>query len=126
MLAAIQYRVDMARALLIAGAKPNAQANDGSTALMRAIDQNREVGQDGGLDGKSWGCQGSKEMVQLLLKYGADPRIKDNSGKTALDWTRKPDCRERIGPPRNRRWETSGPGPGAIVALLRQKRGKKR
>lgn len=33
--------------------------------------------------------EGSVEIVSLLLDWGADIHAKDDSGKTALDWTLK-------------------------------------
>jgi ankyrin repeat protein len=47
----------------------NAQDVDGTTALMIAA-----------------ATQGYEKIVELLLKYGADPTKKNKEGKTALDF----------------------------------------
>lgn len=58
---------DVVRALVNAHANVNLQANDGVTPLMVAA--GRDV----------------PESVEVLLKAGADPKIKDREGRTALD-----------------------------------------
>ena len=50
---------DIAKILLEAGADPNKQQADGSTALHNCVHR------------------GNKEMIQLLLQYKANPRIQD-------------------------------------------------
>jgi len=51
--------------------KVNHQNNSGRTVLHYAAEYN-----------------GSPELVKLLLKRGADPKLKDNSGKTPADIAR--------------------------------------
>ena len=53
-------------ALLDAGADPNERATGGSTALLMAAGY------------------GATDIVRLLLAHGADPRIKDHSGRSPL------------------------------------------
>jgi ankyrin repeat protein len=55
------------RALLAAGARPDAATAGGATALMAAV---------------GWG---KAEHVKLLLAAGADPFIADEDGTTAID-----------------------------------------
>ncbi|MBK5294775.1 MAG: ankyrin repeat domain-containing protein [Acidobacteriia bacterium] len=58
------------RQLLDRGANPNAKGGYGHTALMMAAGSDRP----------------SKEMVRLLLDKGADVAIRDEEGRSALDW----------------------------------------
>lgn len=91
--------------LLKAGADSDAGDNDGDTALMFAIQtkQGRAVWEPLALAVKKVNHQnnsgrtvlhyaaeynGSPELVKLLLKRGADPKLKDNSGKTPADIAR--------------------------------------
>eukprot|EP00959_Pyramimonas_sp_CCMP1952_P469760 9495513-Pyramimonas_sp.AAC.1 len=60
---------EVVRAILGAGARPGAAAEDGCTALMLAAEG------------------GHEETVQLLLRAGASPKAKDGSGRTALGRT---------------------------------------
>jgi ankyrin repeat protein len=55
------------RALLDAGADVNGQDSDGATPLMTAVNQS------------------NLDAVKLLLLHRADPKLKDHSGKAALD-----------------------------------------
>jgi len=57
--------------LALAVKKGNHQNNSGRTVLHYAAEYN-----------------GSPELVKLLLKRGADPKLKDNSGKTPADIAR--------------------------------------
>jgi ankyrin repeat protein len=58
--------------LIEAGANVNqAQKKDGKTPLMAAADSN------------------ITKIIDLLLEAGADVHMKDNSGKTALDWAKR-------------------------------------
>ena len=91
--------------LLKAGADPDVGDNDGDTALMFALQtkQARAVWEPLALAVKKVNHQnnsgrtvlhyaaeykGSPELVRLLLKRGADPKLKDNSGKTPADTAR--------------------------------------
>lgn len=62
--------LETAKVLLKHGANVNATA-DGVSVLMRAVQRN---------------C--SKEFIKLLLDSGADPKMKDEDGKTALDYAK--------------------------------------
>ena len=62
---------------LKAGAKINAQNNDGMTALMNAAEY-------------YCGDISNVEAIKYLLDKGANPNIKDNKGKTALDYASAP------------------------------------
>ncbi len=57
--------------LLNNGAQVNSRKQDGSTALIWAVRQEKT------------------EVVQLLLKKGADAKLKDKSGKSALDYAKE-------------------------------------
>jgi ankyrin repeat protein len=59
-------RAPAVAALLDAGADPNERAGGGSTALIMAAGY------------------GATDIVRLLLAHGADPRIKDRNGDSAL------------------------------------------
>jgi len=69
---AVDATIETAGYLLDHGADPNAVSHDGRTALIRAVQ-----------------FYGEKRMVQLLLDHKADFRVKDKSGKSALDYARK-------------------------------------
>ena len=60
--------VEIARALLDAGAEVDARQQSGVTPLMGAA------------------AGDSVELVQLLLAAGADPSLVDDAGRTAFDW----------------------------------------
>lgn len=70
--------VSICAMLLDKGADVNAVANDGTTALMLAA-QNAKI-----------------DVVELLLKRGAKPGMKDKSGKTALDYAKVADDSDYI------------------------------
>ena len=57
--------------LLAAGADPNAKSQSGSTPLHTV------------------GFTGDRESLDLLVKHGADPAIKNNDGKTAAEIARE-------------------------------------
>jgi ankyrin repeat protein len=124
--AASEQQIERAQILLAARAEVNAQADDGSTALMRAIDYSREVGRDKNAGPDSAACQGSTEMLKLLLTHGADVRLRDRAGATALRWAQGADCEAFVGPPKRRRLESTGPGPGTIIKLLTREMGRNR
>jgi len=62
--------IDIVRAILEAGADPNAAQQQGFRPIHEA------------------GSSGSRELADLLLKYGADPALKGDSGKNAIDLAR--------------------------------------
>ncbi len=117
--AAAKANKDVAALLLTAGANPNAQSADGSTALMRSIDEFRIVGQISFSSETPKGCQGRTDLVQLLLASGADSNLKDKSGQTALQWAQQLWCNRSEGFGRKRRIADFGTGPGPIIDLLR-------
>jgi uncharacterized protein len=67
----------MVKLLLDAGANVNAQEANKGTALIYAASN------------KSIAPQTRAEIVRLLLDKGADKSLKDNKGKTALDWAKE-------------------------------------
>lgn len=89
------------KALLAAGADPNAAGNNGSTAISNAAfrgnralvvlllaQPNIQVNvPDGGGDTALMyaAAQGSLDIEDLLMKAGANPRLKDSWGQTATD-----------------------------------------
>ncbi|WP_439882228.1 ankyrin repeat domain-containing protein [Pontibacter sp. MBLB2868] len=56
--------------LLDAGAKPNARNNEGKTPLILACEMNA-----------------NSEVIVALIQAGADPKMRDVSGKAAIDYT---------------------------------------
>ena len=67
-----KYNPEVITALIKAGAKVNAKDKDGCTSLMYAVANKRE------------------NLIETLLKFGADPKIRDNSGEKAIDYVRYP------------------------------------
>ena len=63
-----ENRIAMLRTLLLAGANPNYQDEDGQSALM--------VASKGG----------NIRAISTLIEFGADPNIIDNLGRSALRW----------------------------------------
>jgi len=57
--------------LIAKGANVNAQATNGTTALMLAA------------------TNAKADVVELLLQHGADKKLKDSKGKTALDYAKQ-------------------------------------
>lgn len=106
MVAAIRNpRVRIIRALLKSGADPRLTDMTGSTALILAARSNPSAAVLAALveaapDILNWSNasgitalmaaaeNGRAEMVELLLKKGADPQLKDISGRRAFDYTR--------------------------------------
>ena len=71
--------LETARALLEAGADPNARQADEFVPLHAAA-QNGQV-----------------EMIELLLKFGADPNLANSEGKTGFDFARESGKPEAVG-----------------------------
>ena len=63
--------IEIVRAVLEAGADPNAAQQQGFRPIHEA------------------GSGGSRELAELLLKYGADPTLKGDNGKNAIDLARE-------------------------------------
>lgn len=105
MIASVKGFVDVARLLLEHGAEPNQPDVYSWTPLMRAVYQERPQiarllaehdqtrvnhrGENGVTALHLAVARGNAEAVKLLLANGADPAIRDASGRTALDFARK-------------------------------------
>lgn len=76
--------------LLNAGADVNAVNDDGMTALMLLVQR------------------GDPDEVEALLKAGADARMKDSKGRTALDYLNAANCGLPIVHEKDPRWMTVG------------------
>jgi TonB family protein len=76
--------------LLNAGAEVNAVNDDGMTALMLLVQR------------------GGPDEVETLLKAGADARMKDSKGRTALDYLNAANCGSPIVHEKDPRWMTVG------------------
>jgi hypothetical protein len=76
--------------LLNAGAEVNAVNDDGMTALMLLVQR------------------GDPDEVETLLKAGADARMKDSKGRTALDYLNAANCGSPIVHETDYRWMTVG------------------
>jgi TonB family protein len=74
--------------LLNAGAEVNAVNDDGMTALMLLVQR------------------GDPDEVETLLKAGADARIKDSKGRTALDYLNAANCGSPIVHEKDPQWMT--------------------
>jgi len=74
--AAAAYSLDVARALLAAGALVSAANRRGATPLHYAS--------DGGPDASNWDPSAQQKMVALLVAAGADPNALDKSGVAPL------------------------------------------
>jgi ankyrin repeat protein len=71
---------DNLKAMLDGGAKIDAQDNEGRTALIMAASHAKY----------DWENEKSyREMIPVLLERGADPLVRDKSGKTAADHARE-------------------------------------
>jgi len=107
MIACVKGHADIARLLLDNGADPNRADVYAWTPLMRAVyEQRRDIvelladdkrtrvnqpGENGITVLHLAAMKGDVEIVELLLRQGADPRARDNSGRTALDFTKEGD-----------------------------------
>jgi len=69
--AAASRNVAIVKAVLEAGADPNARQQQGFLPLHEA------------------GVNGNREMAELLVAHGADPRLADDSGKTIIDYAKE-------------------------------------
>jgi hypothetical protein len=76
--------------LLNAGAEVNAVNDDGMTALMLLVQHS------------------DPDEVETLLKAGADARMKDSQGRTALDYLNAANCGSPIVHEKDPRWMTVG------------------
>lgn len=78
---AVRFRSPTAVRILIEhGADVNqACRRNGSTPLHRAVTQT-------GAPGTSGKAQAAREIVELLLEAGADPRVANKSGKTPVEY----------------------------------------
>lgn len=63
--------LDIVRAVLEAGADPNAAQQQGFRPIHEA------------------GNHGSRDLAELLMRYGADPSLKNDAGKTAISIARE-------------------------------------
>ena len=68
--------------LLEAGANPALKNKPGSTAFHLAV-QNTGRGGSGNEEAKT----AQPKIIELLLAHGADPKSKDDRGKSVFDWT---------------------------------------
>jgi ankyrin repeat protein len=79
----------------LSGAYPSPPARRGEQAALAADLIDRGVGVDDQSIGSRTSAlmmaaiRGNKELVQLLLRRGADPRLADRKGRTALDFASK-------------------------------------
>ena len=88
---AVRFRSPATVELLLSrGAKVNQQCKrSGSTALHRAVTSTGAPGTAGKRDQ-------AREIIDILLRYGADPAIKNKLGKRAADYVRDPELRRLL------------------------------
>lgn len=105
MIASVKGFTDVARLLLEHGAEPNQADVYSWTPLMRAVYEQRsrvvrllvqdertrinQRGENGVTALHLAVLNGDPDTVEMLLSHGADPAIKDNSDRTALDFARQ-------------------------------------
>ena len=78
--------------LLRHGAAVNqACRRSGSTALHRAVTST-------GAPGTAGKGTEARQIIEILLRYGADPSIRNKSGKRAVDYVRDEEMRRLFGP----------------------------
>lgn len=105
-LAAARHGVDAVAALLAAGAGVDEQDNDGDTALMFVMEQNSprpiwealirhsknlNIVNHRGESALHYAARLAQdpEVIRMMLKAGADSRLKSKSGETPIDFARK-------------------------------------
>jgi ankyrin repeat protein len=88
---AVRFRNPAAvEALLAHGAAVNQTCSrSGSTALHRAVTST-------GAPGTSGKIREARQIIEILLRYGADPSIKNKSGKRAADYVRDEELRRLL------------------------------
>lgn len=105
MIAAVKGHVEVAEKLLQHGADPNKADIYSWTPLMRAVNEGRhqmvrlllehedikvnQSGENGITALHLAALNAAADLVELLLAHGADPAIKDRSGRTPSDFSRK-------------------------------------
>jgi ankyrin repeat protein len=91
---AVRFRSPTAvETLLRRGAAVNERCTrSGSTALHRAVASTGAPGTAGKLEE-------ARRIVELLLKFGADPAIKNKSGRIAADYARDEEILRLLAPP---------------------------
>ena len=92
---AVRFRNAAAvQTLLMNGAAVNQVCKrSGSTALHRAVTST-------GAPSTAGKVSQAKEIIELLLKYGADPSIKNKRGKTAADYVKDDEVRRLLVKPK--------------------------
>lgn len=113
MAASARGHLDVVTALLTAGANVNEQNTDGHTALMFAYNGKNQVetlyerysqfvaegeaeDDEGTMPIIKEALKNHTSLVELLLKNGADPKLKDNEGHIAKDFDFQPDTDAEI------------------------------